>query len=160
MSVDILSFKDRSFKEAVNYMLDVSYPRLYEHLGSMDKCLEYMSKEYDVVVLEGAIQNVYQSFDQLYRLEKLVLFPRLITLEEEHRLPESETPFQKLRQAFQAIMRNIELAVIQVQNTYVNEDNEFCIHHLIQELEYFRDLLSKIQEVKESFYEMKFHEVR
>ncbi|MBL7772877.1 MAG: hypothetical protein JNM95_08450 [Chitinophagaceae bacterium] len=160
MSLDTLSFKSKSFKEAAAFILDECYPILFEHLRSMDKCLKHMSKEYDVVMLEGSVQNVYQSFDKMFRLEKLVLFPKLILLEDEHKVPESDAPFHKLKQDFYAILKQLELAVEQVQNTYVNEDNEFCIHHLLKELDYFRDLLSDVEELKESFYEINFHEVR
>jgi hypothetical protein len=153
-----LLLKERPFAEVAESILNDHYPSLFFHLNSMQSCLEYLKQEYNATELYTAVQQIYQSVDQLYRLEKIVIFPLFEKLEREQRVTDKEAPLQMVNHQEQRIERLLEVALQSVNDIFINEDNNTCLHSFNSELHAFKEEFDRIQEVKKSFYEIRFHE--
>lgn len=130
-------------------MVNDFYPELFHEMSTMNDCVLMLKKDYELDVIDSGLKKVYQELDALYRKEKMVIFPYLIKLEEEHKKPINIIPFQGLRQHHNAMIRSLITSRDALENLFVTEGNEACVERLLDTLQHFKTELEELQQIKE-----------
>jgi hypothetical protein len=98
-SISALSQK-MSVKEIIKTILDQHFPSLFSLLTSIHNELQDLIPEQDTNLLLSLQAKMNEELDEIYRREKLVLFPYLIQLEAENKVSESCKPFKTVKNHF------------------------------------------------------------
>jgi len=96
-SIQEEDLKNLPLKSFLNVLLDDVYPFLFSELNRAEACISALSSEFDMDVLNSTCKKILSEFDELYRKEKLVLFPFLLKLENENKKSENCTPFKNIK---------------------------------------------------------------
>ncbi|GBL34724.1 hypothetical protein EMGBS15_03190 [Filimonas sp.] len=108
--------KNLSLKTFTQVLLNDFYPFVYEEINKLDEIIELMKSDHDVEMLETMQKVIYAEFDDLYRKEKVVLFPYLIKLDEENNKSQNCSPFKNTKLHYTSMANHIKTAKEIVSN--------------------------------------------
>lgn len=149
MVQEISQLKNLNLKQFVEAVLNDWYPELFHELSMMDDCIHILKRDYELDIIDTGIKKVYHEFDELYRKEKMVIFPYLMKLEDEHKKPENAAPFQGLKHHHNAMIKSLLTTRDALENLFVTEGNEACVERLLDTIEHFKAELEELQHIKE-----------
>lgn len=142
-----------SVKSFTQLLINDFYPLIFCELNKLEDDIQILKSDYDTEILFSTHKRIYNEFDELYRKEKLVLFPYIVKLEEENMLAESCTPFKNIKMHYASMMHHIECASDLIANFFINEMNNNVIDDMEVSLEHMKQAMIKVQEIKEkNFY--------
>ena len=144
--------KNLSVKSFTQVLINDYYPFIYDEIYKLEANIAYLQADYDVDVLSSLQKKIYSEFDELYRKEKLVLFPYIIKLDEENCKSENCAPFKNTKHHYTSMVNHITTANQIVSNYFVNDTNDESIavlHHTLLEL---KECMMEIQMVKEKYF--------
>lgn len=154
MVKEIGQFKNLTLQQFIEAVLNDWYPDLFQELDMMDDCIYSLRRDYELDIIDTGIKKVYQELDELYRKEKMVIFPYLLKLDEEHKKPENAIPFQGLKQHYNAMIKSLITTRDALENLFVTEGNEACVERLLETIEHFKSELEELQLIKEEEHYM------
>lgn len=153
---EMIMHSQMSFKEFSDQLHNQYYPEFYTVLNSMHDCIELLNGDYDLYLVESSLESVRREMDEMVQKEKLILFPYLTKLEQDHKYIESGTPFNSTRQHFNSIYRYLVVALETLLNIYFTDSNMPCLQRLQTLLNWWKDELKNIQDLKDDYYYPKF----
>ena len=142
-----LNFRDADFQTQANILFEEIYPGLFRTLAALQ---EKIKADADIIVnkaeMLALINKVYTEIDEVYRKEKLVLFPHLKKLQEEGRELSNCKPLLNIRNQHAAIisMAKTITGLLQQQE----EQGNIAAH--IKSFDYFELDLTNIFSMKEA----------
>lgn len=149
MVKEISQLKNQSLKLFVDAVLNDCYPELFHEMSMMDECIQILKKDYELDVIDTGLIKVYKEFDELYRKEKMVIFPYLLKLEEEHKKPDNTLPFKGLKQHYNAMIKSLITTREALENLFITEGNEACVERLLDIIQHFKTEQEELQKIKE-----------
>ena len=150
--INFSDLKNLSVKSFTQVLINDFYPFIYSELNKMDDCLDYLKVDYDVDMLESVHKKIYAEFDELYRKEKLVLFPYIIKLDEENTKSENCSPFKNTKVHYTSMINHLSYASDIVANYFINQqntENVVCLNTTLSEL---RTSMTEVQFIKEKHF--------
>jgi hypothetical protein len=151
------NIQGKSVEEITEYLTQECYPQLFDLLNSMEPCRVFLKKEYDAVVLDTGLMNLYQLLDQQYRLEKIIVFPQLIKRTKRSTTDLSHTSFDRVQQDSKNLVGHLKDLLGDIQNVYLNDDNSYCLSFLNNQLDEFYRLLLAMENIKLKLYSTQEH---
>ncbi len=150
------TLRGKSLADFFSALTEEWYPHFYSVLNNMDDCIRNLRNDYDLDLVDGSLKKVYTEFDEMYRKEKLVLFPYLLKIQQEGKKAESCAPFNNTKQHFTSAVKYLDSALNGLSNIYINELNRPCVEGMQHSLDNFSSQLKDIQFIKDCHYYAKF----
>lgn len=154
--IHLEDLKNLSIQSFTGVLINDLYPFLFSELDKVETCVENLRNDYDVDVLSSVNKRIYREFDEMYRKEKLVLFPFLLKLDEENKKSESCAPFKTTKQHYTNMMQAIENAKSIVADFFVSSLNIQCLENIQYALQGIQENLTNIQQLKDSHFYKKY----
>ncbi len=150
--IHLEDLKNLSLKSFTQVLTNDLYPFVYSELNKFEAYIEEMKSDYDVEILETMEKKIYSEFDELYRKEKLVLFPYVIKLDEENTKSENCTPFKNTKIHYTSMVNHITTARGIISNFFVNDSNNETIINLNHILIHLAEMMIEVQFIKEKHF--------
>ncbi|MBP7184915.1 MAG: hypothetical protein KBA06_05365 [Saprospiraceae bacterium] len=150
--IHIEDFKNLSLKSFTEVLLNDYYPFLFSELNKMEDCIVNLHADYDVDILNLTHKKIVVEFDELYRKEKLVLFPYLLRLDQDNQKSENCKPFKNTKLHFTSIINHIDQALEIVSNFFLSNLNVICLESIRLVLVEFKDNMIKLQQIKDKHF--------
>lgn len=144
--------KNLSLKSFTEVLINDIYPFFYNEIHALEEYIARMKSDYDVEMLETMQKVIYAEFDELFRKEKVVLFPYLIKLDEENNKSQNCTPFKNTKVHYTSMAAHIATAKDIVSNYYVTDANNETILNLNSVLTNLGQSITDIQFIKEKHF--------
>ena len=151
--IHLFDLKNLSLTSFTQILLNDYYPFIYKEINNLGDLIREMKMDHDMDILESIQQKIYDEFDELYRKEKMVLFPYLLKLEQDQNKSENCKPFKNTKVHFTSVMNLAEQASAIISDLFVNGRNDRQIQHMQKILGTLKTGLTEIQFIKEQrFY--------
>ncbi len=150
--IHLNDLKNLSLKSFTQVLINDYYPFIYAELNKLEECINRMKLDYDVHVLVTIHQAMYAEFDELYRKEKVVLFPYIIKLDEENIKSENCLPFKNTKLHYTSVINHITTASGIVSNYFISDINNDSINCLNTLLSALKENLNELQYIKEQHF--------
>jgi iron-sulfur cluster repair protein YtfE (RIC family) len=147
--IHLQDLKNLSVKSFTQVLINDVYPLIFNELTRLEDCLSPMKADYDTELLDSTLRKVYSEFDELYRKEKLVLFPFIIQLDSENTKAENCTPFKNIKVHYTSMVHHIVKAQDIIANFFITADNQESLDCMRKTLYEIRDCITETQYIKE-----------
>lgn len=151
-SIQEEDLKNLPLKSFLDVLLDDVYPFLFSELNKAEACISTLRSEFDMDVLNSTYKKILSEFDELYRKEKLVLFPFLLKLENENKKSENCTPFKNIKAHYTSIIYELHSGIDLLDHLFMQDMHETSVMVLRDILEDLKENLIAIQRVKEKHF--------
>ena len=141
-----------SVKSFTQVLINDYYPFIYAEMNRLENHINIMRSDHDIEILSSTQKKIYEEFDELYRKEKLVLFPYIIKLDDENGKAESCAPFKNIKLHYSCMQNYIQKAKELVSNYFVNNINDHILSEISEILDEIEDSMRTIQYIKEKHY--------
>ena len=156
--IHISDLKNMSLQSFTQVLIHDYYPFIYSEINKLEEYIQNLRVDYDVEVLDMLQKKIYEEFDELYRKEKLVLFPYIIKLSDEHIQSENTSALKNTKVHYTAMLNHISKA-IQIGSDFFIQSNQ---NHSVIELQTLLSNLKlnmiEIQDTKEKHFYSHFKE--
>lgn len=140
----------------VDILLSDAYPDVFAQLNKLQEKLQELSQEYREEILLHFFQKIESEWDEMYRKEKLVLFPFILTLEEEHKTSDSCKPFKNVKQHYTAVLQSIVQLKLYLDDLLSANDTPTDIQIGLQQLNTIEKTMIRLQTNKDRHLFAKF----
>src|SRR6218665_1186659 len=100
--------KPLSVKDFTERLLQHNYPRLFLSLSQIEMILRSLRQGMDISMLQSVLQKMNEEMNEIYRKEKVLLFPLLLDLEATQRTAESCMPFKNVKYHYTCLVSTIQ----------------------------------------------------
>lgn len=132
------------------------YPQLFLLLNQVGYRLQELKPEMDLGLLQSVHQKMNEELDEIYRKEKLVLFPFLLKLEEEQKTSDSCKPFKNVKYHYTYLVSTTQQFKTLLAPVIKSSGKQKELKELKETLLCFERFLIKIQISKENYLFRKF----
>lgn len=154
--IHLSDLKNLSLKSFTEVLINDFYPFLFSELNNAEKSTSYLKLEFDIGIIESINQKIYNDFDEMFRKEKLVLFPFILKLESENKKSETCSPFKNTKAHFTSIIKNIEDALKLCNEIKKRENKAIAIFALLETYEHFKGTMIELQNIKDRNFYLQF----
>ena len=145
-----------SVKPFTEALLKRFYPQLFLLLNKMDFQIKALKPEIDTTLLQAVQAKMNEELDELYRREKLVLFPFLQRLEEEHKLSDSCKPFKNIKYHYTYLVSTLQQFKTLLNQMILEKERIDDVQYLKYASMEFEKSLIAVQQCKERHLFKKF----
>lgn len=151
------NLKEGPVRTFTKEFIEVYYPHLFLVLNRIGYKLEAFSDDGDLPLLQSILKKMNEELDEMFRKEKLVLFPYLERLESEQKKSEGCEPFKSVKGHYTTL-----LTAVQHFKAVLQEGNEepSGLEALKGSIDVFEQALIKLQYYKEKFLFQPYRECR
>lgn len=105
--IDLTLLEDTSFRDFSTILIEQVYPDYFRMLDDLEAYTKQYLIDYEIVFISSSLAKLYSELDEMYRKEKLVLFPFLVKLEQENKKADSCSAFKNTKQHYTAIKHQL-----------------------------------------------------
>jgi len=149
----LINLSVKPFTEAI---LKRFYPQLFLMLNQMDFQVKGLKPELDVSLLLTVQAKMNEELDELYRREKLVLFPYLQRLEGEHKLSDTCKPFKNVKYHYTYLLSTAQQFKTLINQAMHDGERVDDLQSLKETILDFEKALITVQQCKEQHLYRKF----
>lgn len=154
--VDFSVLSGRSFSDFSHVMMEEIYPNYFRMLEDLRTYTRQYLVDFDIVFISSCLAKLYSELDEMYRKEKLVLFPFLVKLEQEGKRADSCASFKNTKQHYVAIKHQLDHTIDYLKEL-PKEDGEFDFVKVLEHaLVRFDHDMTYLQSLKDEQYYPKF----
>jgi len=154
--IHLEDLKNLSVQSFTQLLINDLYPFVYSEINRIEQGIDQLKADYDVELLETIEKKIYADFDELYRKEKLVLFPYVLKLDEENTKSENCSPFKNIKLHYSSMVNHITSAREIVSHFVVNDAKNETIIDLKHTLSHLAESMIEIQFIKEKYFFKKY----
>lgn len=133
--------------EYIKNILKVTYPANFELLHDLQIALENSGYEIDTIVLDSILIKISRAWEELYMKEKLVLFPYILQINNQHKQVNNCNTLNNIRQHFGLI----KIYINNFLHSLDTEDDNEVINDLKVKIQKFDTAITCTQDQKEIF---------
>jgi len=150
--IPLTDLRELSLRSFTQFLLNDYYPFFYNSINRLGEQIRQAVIEPELEILDGAQLKVYEEFDELYRKEKLVLFPFLLGLEESGDKSENCVPFKNVKLHYTAMTKLLLKITETLGNCFITQQNEGIVRGIQETANELYNRMKQIQDIKEQHF--------